>query len=159
MRGKEMQPRETKPTRSGWFMPVVGCAVICVFAAWLAVYFRYRHAQAFPGDSLLIEPAVIDIGFLQYGQKKIVEVAIKNTGLRTHTIIGANVSCYCLTSSDFPRSIHAGQQDIVAFEILGTSEAGEAFEQRAALVLDSHRSAPLALKVSGVGAAAKSEEE
>jgi len=61
------------------------------------------------GEELLVDPMTISLGTLRSGGNETFGVRIVNATTRKVTLDGAQMSCSCITSEEFPISIGPGE--------------------------------------------------
>jgi len=92
---------------------IVGVVLVIAGAAFAQSRFRSlpEAFQWLRGETVLIEPTVIDLGDVEPGTRKELEVSLRNIGMKPVTVHGGIPGCACTTlfSSEFPLSIPAGR--------------------------------------------------
>lgn len=108
-------------------------AILVLLVLAVAGYGRSRYgsldvfANVFVGHTLVIRPAVIDLGRVPRGRDHIVRFRVDNIGATDRLIVGARLSCTCLSTDEMPLKIGAGAYREIGLRVKAATDATERF--------------------------------
>jgi hypothetical protein len=100
------------------------------------------------GERLLVHPSTCSFGSAPRGEEREVHVSVQNRTEREVRVLGARMSCTCITTDELPVSIEpGGQRDFTIRVFLGGKES--TFEKRVDYYTDYEAKPSLPVLVRG----------
>lgn len=129
---------------------MLACTLAAMVCAWLLT--PPREAPRGSAEAIFPLADRIDVGEVGYGETKPATFVLTNGGTDTVTLVGAAVTCVCVSVNGLPLELPPGGSGVVTAEIRGISPPGESFEQPVRIICDRGRRTPLLLTIAGRGA-------